>query len=148
MSNSVLAVTAAPLSVVIGTPSVATVGTPFPVTLTIGTPEPSALTLQLQQTSGPIGGLTGVTTCSIPAGSTSCTLGGLLITTPGSYTFSAALANEVGIDVVVAPVTMQAIQSAQVIPTLGPLGLLMLLILTLSGGVSSFRKPHREDQSR
>lgn len=147
VSNAVLAVTAAPLSVVIGTPSVATVGTPFPVTLTIGTPEPSALTLQLQQTSGPIGGLTGVTTCSIPAGSTSCTLGGLLITTPGSYTFSAALANEVGIDVVVAPVTMQAIQSAQAIPTLSQLGLLMLLILTLSAGVSSFRKPHREDQS-
>lgn len=136
--GAVLDVTAAPVSVVIATPGAVTAGSPFPVTFNLGAPAPAAITLQLQQTGGPAGALAGVTTCIVPAGSTSCTLGGLLITAPGSYTFTAAASSTGRIDVVVSPATLQAVQSAQVIPTLGNAALLLLALLTMLAGVLAF----------
>lgn len=134
VTGAMLDVDSAPISVVINAPTIVSVGNLFSVTFTLGVPAPAAITLQLQQTGGPVGGLAGVTSCTVPAGGTSCSLGGLVVNAPGSYSFSATATSAGRIDVVVSPAALLATQVAQVVPTLGTAALLILLLLALLTG--------------
>jgi hypothetical protein len=80
------------------TPSVATIGqtVPFNVVVSTGSPVAAVFGVSLNvltQPSGPAASLTGSVFCSIPAGSSTCTVSGVQLTGPaGAYTLGASTA--------------------------------------------------------
>lgn len=138
--GALLDVTAAPISVAINAPGLVTVGTPFGVTFSLNSPAPVALTLELQASSGPAGALSGNTICTVPMGASTCSLSGLVITQPGSFTFSAVATSTVRVDVTVSSTSVIANQNAVGVPTLGSFAQWCLALLTLVWGAGAIRR--------
>jgi len=145
VSGTLLDVTAMPLSVVLIAPPAVAVGVPFSVTFNLGAPAPAPITLQLQQTAGPVAGIVGSTTCTVAAGSSSCSLNGLIANVAGSFSLGAVVSGAGRIDVVLTPASVLATQAAIEVPALGLAPLLALLLLTLLAGAYAVTRARRPD---
>jgi len=73
-------------------------------------------------------------------GASTCSLSGLVITQPGSFTFSAVATSTVRVDVTVSSTSVIANQNAVGVPTLSSIALWCLALLTLVWGAGAIRR--------